>query len=133
MKLFNSNKKIIFTILLMLIASHFLYSQNKNYKINEIRKIQSIIKNADRSEYRNIPKKPGHYTAQDWRRAIDSTWGQGLSTTEKLQIFDQFWNDIDAYYPSFFNLSVNWDSLKSIYQARSCGRCQPWTLCSYNE
>ena len=116
MKLFNSNKKIIFTILLMLIASQFLYSQNKNYKVNKRIKIQSIVKNADRSEFKYIPKKPGHYTAQDWRRAIDSTWGQGLSTIEKLQIFDQFWNDIDTKYPSFFNLNVNWDSLKSVYR-----------------
>ena len=116
MKLFNCNKKIFFTVFLMLIFSQFLYSQDKNYKVNERIKIQSIVKNADRSEFKYIPKKPGHYTAQDWRRAIDSTWGEGLSTTKKLQIFDQFWNDVDTKYPSFFNINVNWDSLKTVYR-----------------
>ena len=26
------------------------------------------------AQFNHIPKKPGHYTAEDWRAAIDSTW-----------------------------------------------------------
>ena len=112
MKLFNCYKILL---LLLLIISQFILSQNKSSQIND-RKILSIIQKADRSEFRYIPKKPGHYTAQDWRKVIDSTWGEGLPTAKKLQIFDRFWNDIDAKYPSFFNIDVNWDSLKSVYR-----------------
>ena len=113
-----TNKKIVFLLFLILTASQFNYSQINKISIkNNDRKILLKIKNADRSEFKYIPKKPGHYTAQDWRKVIDSTWGEGLSTTKKLQLFDRFWNDVDAKYPSFFNLNVNWDSLKSVYRS----------------
>ena len=88
MKLFNCYKILL---LLLLIISQFILSQNKSSQIND-RKILSIIQKADRSEFRYIPKKPGHYTAQDWRKVIDSTWGEGLPTAKKLQIFDRFYN-----------------------------------------
>ena len=110
-----NTKEIIFIILLLFIAPQFFYGQELRTNIND-RKTLSKIEHLDRSAFNYIPKKPGHYTAQDWRRAIDSTWGEGLSTTKKLQIFDQFWNDVDTKYPSFFNLDVNWDSLKTVYR-----------------
>ncbi|MFC2088817.1 S41 family peptidase, partial [Calditrichota bacterium] len=74
------------------------------------------LKNADRSEFRYIPKKPGHYTKQDWRAVIDSTWGQGMSTAKKLQLFDYCWDLVDQTYPSFFHIHDNWDSLKTVYR-----------------
>ncbi len=111
------NKKIVFLLFLILTVSQFNYSQITKTNIqNNDRKLLLKIKNADRSEFRYIPKKPGHYTAQDWRAVIDSTWGEGLPTATKLQLFDRFWNDVDTKYPSFFNLNVNWDSLKSVYR-----------------
>jgi len=64
-----------------------------------------------------IPKQPGHYSLDDWRRVIDSTWGPGLPVDEKLAIFDTFWNTIDSKFACFNNLSVNWDSLRTVYRA----------------
>lgn len=64
-----------------------------------------------------VPKRPGHYTLTDWRRVIDSTWGPGLPVTQKLAIFDQFWNTIDTDFASFNNLLVNWDSLRTVYRS----------------
>jgi hypothetical protein len=64
-----------------------------------------------------IPKQPGHYTLTDWRRVIDSTWGPGLPVDEKLAIFDLFWNTIDDSFACFNNLTVNWDSLRTVYRA----------------
>ncbi len=61
-------------------------------------------------------KRPGHYTAQDWRAFIDSFWGPGPSTATKLQVFDFFWDLIDKQYAGFPNLAVNWDSLKAVYR-----------------
>ena len=74
-----------------------------------------------------IPKRLGHYTLTDWRRVIDSTWGPGLPVSEKLAIFDSFWNVIDDSFACFNNLTVNWDSLRTAYRPEiedtvSCGR-----------
>jgi len=63
-----------------------------------------------------VPKQPGHYTLTDWRRVIDSTWGPGLPTADKLAIFDLFWNTIDSSFACFNNLTVNWDSLRTVYR-----------------
>ncbi len=65
--------------------------------------------------YRSL-KRPGHYTAQDWRALIDSLWGPGPSTAAKLQVFDFFWDLIDKNYAGFPNLAANWDSLKAVYR-----------------
>jgi len=69
----------------------------------------------DLSNYKS-PKKPGHYTTEDWRALIDSLWGPGLPTSTKLEIFDSFWNDIDQHWAGFPYLEVNWDSMKALYR-----------------
>ncbi|MGD8413478.1 MAG: hypothetical protein PVF33_04560, partial [Candidatus Latescibacterota bacterium] len=45
-----------------------------------------------------IKTAPGHYSASDWAAAIDSAWGPGLPTADKLDIFDTFWNTIDQKF-----------------------------------
>lgn len=64
----------------------------------------------------NIKKNSGLYSRSDWSAIIDSTWGPGLPTIQKLQIFDTFWNNIDWYFACFQDLDVNWDSLKKLYR-----------------
>ncbi len=64
-----------------------------------------------------IPKRLGHYTLTDWQHVIDSTWGPGLPLEQKLAVFDSFWNTIDDSFPCFNNLSVNWDSLRTVYRS----------------
>ncbi|MCX6137611.1 MAG: S41 family peptidase [Ignavibacteriales bacterium] len=66
--------------------------------------------------YRISGKKASQYSKDDWRRLIDSTWGPGLPTDQKLQIFDGFWNNVNMYYGGFPNLDVNWDSLKNVFR-----------------
>jgi hypothetical protein len=63
-----------------------------------------------------VPKQPGHYTLTDWQRVIDSTWGPGLPTADKLAIFDSFWNVINDSFACFNNLTINWDSLRTVYR-----------------
>ena len=65
---------------------------------------------------KHITKKPGHYTRNDWAAAIDSTWGEGLPTDQKLAIFDTFWEKIDQEFACFQDLVVDWDSLKTVYR-----------------
>lgn len=64
----------------------------------------------------SITKRAGHYTKQDWKNLIDSLWGPGISTAEKLAIFDDYWNLVDQTWGGFPNLAINWDSLKNVYR-----------------
>ncbi len=63
-----------------------------------------------------IEKAPGHYSTSDWRAAIDTAWGTGLPTADKLNIFNAFWNTVDQDFACFQDLDVNWDSLGTVYQ-----------------
>jgi hypothetical protein len=55
----------------------------------------------------------GKHTVAEWRHLIDSTWGKGDATENKLKIFDAFWNTIDQKYAGFQNIEDNWQQLKS--------------------
>jgi hypothetical protein len=61
-------------------------------------------------------KKPGHYAVPDWKYLIDSLWGPGLPTSEKLSIFDNFWGTVDQQWGGFPNSTVNWDSLRTRFR-----------------
>jgi len=118
-KLFFESPKVIITISLLIIfliphpgKSQFNFKHDQNNF--PLRKIQKALK--EKPKFNHIPKRPGHYTAEDWRAVIDSTWGPGLPTETKLRIFDEFWNYIDDNYPSFININVNWDSLYNVYR-----------------
>jgi hypothetical protein len=63
-----------------------------------------------------VPKNPGYYTANDWAAVIDSTWGPGLPTTTKLQLFDNAWNILNQDFAAFHGLEVDWDSVVNAYR-----------------
>jgi len=84
-----------------------LFPMNQNvtsvdYKIYRPKRLQKI--------------PPAHYTKEDWREIIDSTWGTGLPTSENLAIFDSAWNYLDQGYGAFVNFDVNLDSLRDLYR-----------------
>ena len=63
-----------------------------------------------------VPKSPGHYSAQDWRAVIDSTWGPGFSPALSQAIWETWWHTIDSGYASFQGLDTNvWDSMYTKY------------------
>jgi hypothetical protein len=70
--------------------------------------------------------KIGRHTVAEWRQIIDTTWGEGQTTSQKLQIFDSFWNAIDQRYAGFEGIEDNWQQLKNwrdtIAQGVSRGR-----------
>ena len=98
----------------------FIFSSSYAQRLmeNGIPVYQRSLSNHDASiqNFEYIPKKPGHYTAEDWQAVIDSTWGEGLSTADKLKIFDIFWDEIDDGYPAFFNIDVDWNLLRETYR-----------------
>lgn len=67
-------------------------------------------------DFNHIQKKPGHYNAKDWATVIDTTWGEGLPTATKLQLFDKAWNMLNVEYAAFQNLAVDWIALRDLYR-----------------
>ena len=108
-------KLILILSLWTLIACQIIYSQEINTQTNE-RYIQTKFEEVDLSDFNYIPKKPGHYSAEDWQAVIDSTWGEGLPTAQKLAIFDEAWNILNANYAAFQGLAIDWDSIRTFYR-----------------
>lgn len=52
------------------------------------------------------------FDTSQWKHRIDSTWGYGVSDSEKLILFNTFWNKVRTEYPCFVQLPLyNWDSI----------------------
>ncbi|MFA5831872.1 MAG: S41 family peptidase [Bacteroidota bacterium] len=108
--------KFCFRITCLFFISFFIstisHSQDNPFKDNWRLNPKKIHIGTDQSVRQRTP----YVTIKDWRKAIDSTWGFGLPTSQKLQIFDTFWNNADQQYGGFPNLTVNWDSMKTLYR-----------------
>jgi C-terminal processing protease CtpA/Prc len=59
----------------------------------------------------------GSMSPAERRAAIDAYWGDGLSTAEKLKIFDTYWEYADRKFAAFQNLVVDWPALRQKYRA----------------
>jgi hypothetical protein len=69
------------------------------------------------TNFHYMAKKIGHYSAEDWAAVIDTTWGLGTSTEEKLEIFDDVYDIIDDEFAAFQGLPGNiLDSLRQRYR-----------------
>jgi Peptidase family S41/Tricorn protease C1 domain len=51
-----------------------------------------------------------------WQQAIDATWGPGLPTERKLEIFDTFWTTIDERFAAFQGIDVDWAAVRERYR-----------------
>ncbi|MCF8378666.1 MAG: T9SS type A sorting domain-containing protein [Bacteroidales bacterium] len=58
----------------------------------------------------------GKHTVAEWKYIVDTIWGDGMPTEDKLILFDNFWDAVDKYYPGFVNNPVNWDSVRTHYR-----------------
>ncbi|HMQ69956.1 MAG TPA: hypothetical protein PKA90_13135 [Ignavibacteria bacterium] len=109
-------KTIFFTLLVCIIAFQISGAQIQIPGNTEVIPDIFNIQNKPQKDHSSNIKSSGHYSSTDWRNIIDSTWGPGLPTSEKLKIFDTFWNRIDSSFACFHDLTVNWDSLKQVYR-----------------
>ena len=65
----------------------------------------------------SLSQKLGRHTPEEWQTIIDTTWGEGLPTANKLAIFDYVYNIIDREFACFQGLPENiMDSLSTIYR-----------------
>lgn len=51
-----------------------------------------------------------------WKKQVDLTWPDNLSTEEKLVVFDKIWSSIDAEFAQFQGLNIDWDSIREKYR-----------------
>jgi len=58
----------------------------------------------------------GRHTVAEWKYIVDTTWGDGMPTEDKLILFDRFWEAADQHYAGFVNNPVDWDSVKNHYR-----------------
>ena len=61
-------------------------------------------------------RRRAHAPDSDWQARIDTTWGPGLPTERKLEIFDKFWTTIDERFAAFQGLDVDWAALRDRYR-----------------
>ncbi len=61
------------------------------------------------------PDKNVNRVKKDWSYTIDTTWGAGIPTEQKLLVFNTWWNRVDQTWGGFPNIEDKWDSLKIFY------------------
>src|SRR5215207_1081214 len=70
-----------------------------------------------RAPSRAKPGEAGAMTPAQLNGAIDATWGNGLSTARKLEIFDTFWTTVDRELATFQGIEdVDWSALREQYR-----------------
>ncbi len=90
-------------LLAVIFLQQNLYAQDppiENPRLNP-QLMRKGIENARQSGFRFAKKAVALNVPSDWNRWIDSAWGSGLSTTDKLNIFDRFWTIVDQQYGGF--------------------------------
>ena len=61
-------------------------------------------------------KSPTQFSVYEWREIIDARWGTGLPTTQKLQLFDRWWNEVNIRFGAFHNLEVDIMAMRDQYR-----------------
>ncbi len=115
-KVFQYNL-IITSLVALIISSQTSIAQQSNPTDRSYNPILNrTLLNSEYFQPSHIQKIPGHYSRADWQSLIDSVWGPGLPTSQKLEIFDTAWDTINAKYGAFQNLDLNIDSLRNLYR-----------------
>jgi len=61
-------------------------------------------------------QSPANFSPGGWGAIIDAQWGVGLPTATKLQIFDQWWEEIDLRFGMFHNLEFDIFAFRDQYR-----------------
>jgi len=128
---YQKNRTILLIVLvhITIISSTDIFGNNTlnntQHQVEQTREVYSLIPDSyeapielkrqflprhDPPNY--VPKRPGHYTKEDWQEIIDLTWGDVLNAGVEANIYQIFWDELDDQFPCFFHLDSNlWDSL----------------------
>jgi hypothetical protein len=61
------------------------------------------------------PPQSFYQRKDEWQWIVDSTWGPGVSKTQKQQIFNTYANLIHNNFALFHRLTLDWDSLRTFW------------------
>lgn len=120
--------KYVTLVLVALLCSADLKAQRSG-KESETVPLKSLQRKLDSLQAVSVAhiKLAGKTTASNFDTTtfaarINSSWGAGLSTTEKLNVFDTYWKQIDSFYASFNGLPMyNWDSIVTAMRTEISG------------
>jgi hypothetical protein len=112
----NVYVKFFTFIFLVLLDFVFLLAQNKSSQLPYIETLGRTLHESETFTPAYVETSTSFYNHNNWSAIIDSVWGPGLPTAEKLAIFDLAFEVIDIRYAAFQNLDVNIDSLRSVYR-----------------
>ena len=109
---------VCFTILTTFFSNGLLAQMRQNSEL-ELPYIHLLKRHLRPSEIfvpeKSLMKKHTHRKT-DWAQMIDNTWGPGLPTSEKLELFDRAWRMLDEGYGAFVNRDVDMIALKNLYR-----------------
>jgi len=114
--MFVKRIKSIYIIIFCLTFISWKGQNTNSSNLPYINVLKRTLKPSEVIKYNRNIKKRGHLTSDEWRDLIDSYWGNGESSEEKLRIFDKAFDIIDHQYAAFQNLNLNVDSLRSVYR-----------------
>jgi len=113
----NFIQKVFYSFSIIITSSVFLFSQSQTQSRKQfVPTLGRELKSSEIFKPPGIQKKPGHYSKENWQALIDSVWGEGFPTSEKLEIFDYAFDLTDWWYAAYMNLDVNIDSLRNLYR-----------------
>lgn len=61
-------------------------------------------------------KSPTQFSVSEWHDVIDATWGEGVSTDDKVKLFDRWWKAVNIRYGGFHNSDVDIVALRDKYR-----------------
>lgn len=121
-------------ISVIIITSICMTSPRASEHFTDQRAVHSIIELSKSKFYNSgilpITSTPLYGSETDWCEIIDSTWGEGAPTEEKLRIFDMFWETIDHNFACFQGLDIEWDDLRARYRPEIEGGVSRGRFCA---
>jgi hypothetical protein len=105
--------------LLLLLLTLFILSESGFGQIREYKQTEKIFhKQLLHEKTAKFPFKSFYQRKSDWQYIIDSTWGHGVSTSQKLQLFNKYADLIQTKFTLFYRLNYDWDSLRTFYSSQ---------------
>jgi hypothetical protein len=120
--------RYLISLILISIYSISVFAQTSSNPNSRV-PLKELQRTLDSLQLMNItqPKLAAKTTAANFDTAllaarINSSWGAGLTTVEKLNVFDKYWKQIDSFYSSFTGLPMyNWDSITTAMRTEISG------------
>ena len=107
-------KKLLAVLFVLLFIPMSVFAQIREYEPSR----NSTPKIITHDKAALWPAQSFYQRKAEWQWIVDSTWGPGVSRTQKLQIFNIYANLIQSNFTLFYRLNLNWDSLRTFWSSK---------------